>query len=101
MGPGALAVLFAWSISETSTARDIPFANQHFVFILGAILRMVSLALVWKSLSEDSLTDVVEDPPTPQSGRAPPTELDTGHNRERNEQESSSFSIGDKRSDLL
>lgn len=93
--------MFAWSISRTSTASDLLFVDHHFVFNLGALLRVVLMGLVWKSLTEDTLTDVVEDPRTPQSVRAPPTEPETTGDDNGSEQGNLSLSIGDKRSDLL
>lgn len=64
LGPFIFSIMFAWSISTTSSDNDIPLVDQHFAFNIGAAVRIVLLALLWKVLGEDTLTEVVGDAPS-------------------------------------
>lgn len=101
VGPATFAILFAWSISTTSSASNIAFIDQRFVFSLGAILRVLTLALVWKILVTDTMTDVVVDPPTPGSGGGPTIELEAIPQLDELEQENPTLTVGDKQSNLV
>lgn len=65
LGPPALSMIFAWSISTSSSANDTPLVNQHFAFNIAAIVRIVLLILLWNLLTEESLTKVVDETPRP------------------------------------
>lgn len=58
-------MMFAWSISTSSSANDTPLVNQHFAFNIAAIARILLLILLWNLLTEESLTKVVDETPRP------------------------------------
>lgn len=39
--------------------------DQHFVFNLGALVRVVLIFVLWRILTQPVMTEVVVDPPTP------------------------------------
>lgn len=61
IGPVAWALMYAWSISP-SGGGNIPLVDHRFIFIVSAMLSVVVVLIGWHSLTEESMTHVVEDP---------------------------------------
>lgn len=98
LGPFALSIAFAWSISTSSPASETPLVNQHFAFNVGAILRALLLMLLWKDLTEKNLTEVVNDVPVLES--LPSLELESIH-EDHSMESSGTQALGDRRVDLV
>lgn len=97
LGPFALSIAFAWSISTSSPAGETPLVNQHFAFNVGALIRALLLMLLWKDLTEENLTDVVDDVPGLESF---PLELESIH-EDRSTESPGNLALGDRRVNLV
>lgn len=76
VGPFAFSVMFAWSISTTSSASETSLVNQHFAFDISGVVRVLLLLLLWNVLGNDALTEVVVDH-SPSLKQLPSMELDS------------------------
>ncbi|CAM9917810.1 unnamed protein product [Sphacelaria rigidula] len=65
VGPAGWAIMFAWSVS--ASGKNSPVGGFRFVFTVSAILMGVVAVMGWKALTEESMTHVVEDSPSPPS----------------------------------